>query len=534
MVAVSEAAATASQQAGKKAAVIGALLLAPSISNAVDFSGNLDFNWYDRYGRSGNYLDFVGNTTITANQFLDVTADTVFFVRPNVNVEVTASDFQTYCRHGCDYTAQIFGTFTLGQNTTWSLTGGSHNTLWIRGGGTANIYGNWSYDSGTAIYIDGGGTLRTTAQNLFNDVKSSTSYVPIAISVINGANQLSSVSSNSYANGYVSQTVGSKRNRPTTNNGTIVITNIADGTDAANSIRNSLPGNVVFAGGSSSLGANSAFDTRLINTLINEGFRDMVYYANDLLASNDLIIGAGTGDEILINGNTGFRSIANANVVSVMGGRTLTLTGNGDSNYQLIQSGGGITVSSGTLRLGSTAIGTNGGRISGTNLTDSGSLNVVTGNYVIDNIRGGAVIANSGSLRAISLDQVGTLNNSGSLSFDNISYSDKTQINQTTGSLTTKFENLLVAGESVVEPLQTIGLQKDAPISITTVETELFKTLSSGSINADFASHANLTGGKVIATGVNLTQNQADNLLKAFKAKFFLPDAFTSAVSQQC
>jgi hypothetical protein len=40
----------------------------------------------------------------------------------------------------------------------------------------------------------------------------------------------------------------------------------------------------------------------------------------------------------------------------------------------------------------------------------------------------------------------------------------------------------------------------------------------------------------VIVTGVNLTTTQRDDLLQAFKAKFFLPDAdaSTSAVSQQC
>jgi hypothetical protein len=38
----------------------------------------------------------------------------------------------------------------------------------------------------------------------------------------------------------------------------------------------------------------------------------------------------------------------------------------------------------------------------------------------------------------------------------------------------------------------------------------------------------------VIVTGVNLTTTQRDDLLQAFKAKFFLPDASISAVSQQC
>ncbi|MFR8254607.1 MAG: hypothetical protein ACLVAP_13420 [Parasutterella sp.] len=36
------------------------------------------------------------------------------------------------------------------------------------------------------------------------------------------------------------------------------------------------------------------------------------------------------------------------------------------------------------------------------------------------------------------------------------------------------------------------------------------------------ADHASFTGGKVIVTGVNLTQTQAADLTKAFKDKFFL------------
>ncbi|WP_290174402.1 hypothetical protein, partial [uncultured Parasutterella sp.] len=63
---------------------------------------------------------------------------------------------------------------------------------------------------------------------------------------------------------------------------------------------------------------------------------------------------------------------------------------------------------------------------------------------------------------------------------------------------------------------------------------DFFTKYTPGSIAQKLINHASFTGGKVIVTGVNLTQTQAADLTKAFKAKFFLPDAFTSAVSQQC
>ncbi|MFR1025660.1 MAG: hypothetical protein ACLSE8_04190 [Parasutterella sp.] len=43
-----------------------------------------------------------------------------------------------------------------------------------------------------------------------------------------------------------------------------------------------------------------------------------------------------------------------------------------------------------------------------------------------------------------------------------------------------------------------------------------------GTVAKSLADHASFTGGKVIVTGVNLTQTQAADLTKAFKDKFFL------------
>ncbi|WP_283651698.1 hypothetical protein, partial [Turicimonas muris] len=65
---------------------------------------------------------------------------------------------------------------------------------------------------------------------------------------------------------------------------------------------------------------------------------------------------------------------------------------------------------------------------------------------------------------------------------------------------------------------------------------DFFTKYAPGSIAQKLINHASFTGGKVIVTGVNLTQTQAADLTKAFKEQFFRlsPKVSASAVLRQC
>ena len=63
-------------------------------------------------------------------------------------------------------------------------------------------------------------------------------------------------------------------------------------------------------------------------------------------------------------------------------------------------------------------------------------------------------------------------------------------------------------------------MNASAPQTIRTSLNEFFKQYLPGTVAQTLVNHASFAGGKVIVTGVNLTQTQADDLTKAFKAQF--------------
>ena len=130
----------------------------------------------------------------------------------------------------------------------------------------------------------------------------------------------------------------------------------------------------------------------------------------------------------------------------------------------------------------------------------------------------------------------GSLNNSGAVNFQNgFEFAANGRLNSS-GTLQTNnaaniFDSLGRQGQTA---LSTVSLQAALPEEAKTSLTDLFRHYVPGTVAQSLIDHASFTGGKIIITGVNLTTTQRDDLLQAFKAKFFLPDAFTSAVSQQC
>ena len=81
------------------------------------------------------------------------------------------------------------------------------------------------------------------------------------------------------------------------------------------------------------------------------------------------------------------------------------------------------------------------------------------------------------------------------------------------------FDSLGSQGQTA---LSTVSLQAVLPEEVKTSLTDLFRHYVPGTVAQSLIDHATFTGGRVIVTGVNLTTTQRDDLVQAFKAKFFL------------
>ena len=158
-------------------------------------------------------------------------------------------------------------------------------------------------------------------------------------------------------------------------------------------------------------------------------------------------------------------------------------------------------------------------------LNNPGTLNL-NGNIISrGNLTSSGILNNRGSWTETALYAIsGTLNNSGAVNFQNgFEFASNGRLNSS-GTLQTNnaaniFDSLGSQGQTA---LSTVSLQAVLPEETKTALTDLFRHYVPGSVAQSLIDHASFTGGKVIVTGVNLTTTQRDDLLQAFKAKFFL------------
>ena len=247
-------------------------------------------------------------------------------------------------------------------------------------------------------------------------------------------------------------------------------------------------------------------------------------------------------------------------------GNSLNLAGGILTNRNLLtQVGGSINVTAGSYDFGtlnkSNGVLRNAATLVITNFNQSNGTASNSGNLTIVNANLGGSLANTGTLSLTgnvtsrgNLTSTGTLNNrgswtetshyaisgslnnTGSVNFQNgFEFAANGRLNSS-GTLQTNnaanvFDSLGSQGQTA---LLTVSLQAALPEEVKTSLTDLFRHYVPGTVAQSLIDHATFSGGKVIVTGVNLTTTQRDDLVQAFKAKFFLPDAFTSAVSQQC
>lgn len=235
-------------------------------------------------------------------------------------------------------------------------------------------------------------------------------------------------------------------------------------------------------------------------------------------------------------------------------GGNLTLAGGVLSNRSLLtQVGGSVNVTAGSYDFGtlnkSNGVLGNAATLVITNFNQSNGTASNSGNLTIGNADLGGSLTNTGTLSLTgtvtsrgNLTSSGTLNNrgnwtetahyaisgslnnTGSVNFQNgFEFAANGRLNSS-GTLQTNnaaniFDSLGSQGQTA---LSTVSLEAVLPEETKTALTDLFRHYVPGSVAQSLIDHASFTGGKVIVTGVNLTTTQRDDLLQAFKAKFFL------------
>ena len=259
----------------------------------------------------------------------------------------------------------------------------------------------------------------------------------------------------------------------------------------------------------------------------------------------------------------------NDNIVNQTGG---TISGSG-----LVRTQGTYNLNGGTFQNGLTGDGTfnyNGGSFNATQVSGNVTVNIAEGlNASTGNFAGGK-INNRGTLAVNggwfnSLNNWGTANFSGDASFKNTTnygtlnswgtatFNDKLinrgnfntnsgkwqfanggHLAMSAGTLTTaNYKNIFDSlGSSAQQELNYVALNSQLPQEVKVSLTDFFQKYAPGSIAESLNGHVSFMGGKVIVSGVEITQTQANDLTKAFKDKFFLilSNVSTSVVEGRC
>ena len=269
----------------------------------------------------------------------------------------------------------------------------------------------------------------------------------------------------------------------------------------------------------------------LLNTTASEiivgGTGSMMSIGGSLILNGGSLSGPASlrqkANEFRINGGNFTLNVLNKENGSFVNAGTFSVSNFNQSN--------GTASNSGNLTIGSADLGGS--------LANTGTLSL-TGNVTTrGNLTSTGTLNNRGSWTETAHYAIsGSLNNSGALNFQNgFEFAVNGRLNSS-GTLQTNnaanvFDSLGSQGQTA---LSTVSLHAALPEETKTALTDLFRHYVPGTVAQSLIDHATFTGGRVIVTGVNLTTTQRDDLVQAFKAKFFLlfPNVSTSAVSQQC
>ena len=242
---------------------------------------------------------------------------------------------------------------------------------------------------------------------------------------------------------------------------------------------------------------------------------------------NPIVVGQNIGNYLTLGGghfsNAQTLGIKNNGKVSVTGGSynfaTLskengTLTNFGTLSVTNFNQSSGSTKNSGTLTIGNSNLG-------GT-LENVARL-TLTGNVTTrGNLTSTGTLTNNGNwTEANRYTITGNLHNTGNINFQN-GFQIQNGFMTSSGTIQTNdafniFDSLGTTGQ---QDLHYVALGSTVQQDVKTSLTDFFLKYLPGTLAKSLVGHASFTGGKVIITGVSLTQTQADDLTKAFKDKF--------------
>ena len=257
--------------------------------------------------------------------------------------------------------------------------------------------------------------------------------------------------------------------------------------------------NVLFTGSVApeSLDLSNGWTSAVLNSVFNENNRaDYLFHTLNWNAEGQNKV-IGSGD---IQKNFGVKNVDNAGSIRVNNGATFAILG---ENASTTLAGKNFTADNGTLVFGAQGL-SSGGLAGNVSVINNGTLKVASGDFTVDNLR-----AN------------GTINNTGILRLTNFSFGENGRLTSS-GTLQASQDKLFSIEDSTIDGLNVVSLGQTVPQNVRLELTELFKKYVSDNqkVLDEIVSHAQFTGGKVIVTGVNLTQTQADDLKKEFKSKF--------------
>ena len=234
------------------------------------------------------------------------------------------------------------------------------------------------------------------------------------------------------------------------------------------------------------------------------------------------------------NVNAGNGSLINNGTVTQTGGNfSSKLTGSGTYNYN----GGSFNASkvSGAIVVNiASGLGASTSNFEGGNINNRGTLTVNGGwyknlnNYGTANFNGNATIAkttNYGTINSYgAVNFTDKLNTSGTLNtHDGVWSFGLSGVLAVSGGIVqtnNAFNVFDSLGTTAQQELHYVGLNSVLPQEVKSSLNDFFTKYAPGSIAQKLINHASFTGGKVVVTGVELTQTQADDLKKAFKDKF--------------
>ena len=502
-VAVSEAMTSACQNAGKASAVICFLGLTPVVSNALTtINGDAGSANLPLRGASVSDYDYINDDVhIFGNFIFESSSKSPLLFVGNTSGSVGIPSI----------TVTVDRNFTVQQGRKWSIAH-NHNR-------SQNVFGSTVVRGNAFNY----GTISVGTRNTSHQ-GSITANLTVEGTLFNYGT-LNNNSDNSFgpANLTGTVTVGTLHNEGIFQQLGGSVTSNFTNVEQVSGLFNQTDNHNIYVSSSVILSGGSLQTTNPLTV----GQR-----AGKFSIGNSLVLAGGSlnqtglltqkaGQVSVTKGSYAFETVNKENG-SLSNTATLSITNFNQSNGSSSNSGNlsignanlyGTLVNTGTLTL-------TGNVTSRGNLTNSGNLNN-RGNWTETN----------------HFTIAGNLNNTGSVNFQNGFQFGNGRLTSS-GTIQTNnaldvFDSLGTTGR---QDLHYVSLNSSLPQEAKTSLTDFFLKYLPGTVAQSLIEHATFTGGRVIVTGVNLTTTQRDDLVQAFKAKFFLPDAdaSTSAVSQQC